>query len=109
MGKTWVSGSLLELCFFYAKYFAGVNALGNRRHRRRVPLPVWFAVAFLVVVLLGCLATIVYVNICGDPEGEEEESQEDEAMNGSWAVVLGGRVDHTDILNRNIEVHIDIR
>jgi len=87
----------------------GVNTAGNRRHRRRVPLPVWFAVAFLVVVLLGCLATIVYVNICGDPEGEEEESQEDgKAMNGSWAAVLGGRVDHTGILNRHIEV-VDLR
>ena len=105
-----MSGSLLELCFFYAKYFAGVNALGNRSHRRRVPLPVWFAVAFLVVVILGCLATIVYVNICGDPEGEEEESQEDgEAMNGCWGAVLGGRVEDTGILNRHIEVHIDIR
>ena len=99
-----------RVVFFYAKYFAGVNAVGNRRHRRRVPLPVWFSVAFLVVVLLGCLATIVYVNICGDPEGEEEESQEDgKAMNGSWAAVLGGRVEDTGILNRNIEVHIDIR
>ena len=103
-----MSGSLLELWLYCALYFAGVNAVGNRRHRRRVPLPVWFAVALLVVVLLGCLATIVYVNICGDTEGEEEKSQEDEAMNGSWAVVLGGRVDHTGILNRNIEVQIDI-
>ena len=43
-------------------------------------------------------------------EGEEEESQEDgEAMNGSWGAVLGGRVEDTGILNRNIEVHIDIR
>ena len=108
MRKTWVSGSLLELWLYFALYFAGVNALGNRRHRRRVPLPVWFAVAFLVVVLLGCLATIVYVNICGDPEGEEEESQEEEAMNGSWAAVLGGRVEDTGILNRHIEVHSDI-
>ena len=88
---------------------AGVNTAGNRRHRRRVPLPVWFAVALLVVVLLGCLATIVYVNICGDPEVEEEKIREVEAMNGSWAAVLGGRVEDTGILNRNIEVHIDIR
>ena len=88
---------------------AGVNTVGNRRHRRRVPLPVWFAVALLFVVLLGCLATIVYVNICGDPEVKEEKSEEDEAMNGSWAAVLGGRVEDTGILNQNIEVHIDIR
>ena len=105
-----MSGSLLELWLYCALCCAGVNAVGNRRHRRRVPLPVWFAVAFLVVVLLGCLATIVYVNICGDPEGEEEESQEDgKAMNGSWGAVLGGRVEDTGILNRHIEVHIDIR
>ena len=109
MRKTWVSGSLLELWLYCALYCAGINAIGNRRHRRRVPLPVWFAVALLVVVLLGCLATIVYVNICGDSEGEEEGSQEDEAMNGSWGAVLGGRVEDTGILNRNIEVHIDIR
>ena len=103
-----MSGSLLEL-WIYCALCAGVNTAGNRRHRRRVPLPVWFAVALLVVVLLGCLVTIVYVNICGDPEVKEEESQEDEAMNGSWAAVLGGRVEDTGILNRNIEVHIDIR
>ena len=101
-----MSGSILELWLFYTMC-TGVNTAGNRRHRRRVPLPVWFAVAFLVVVLLGCLATIVYVNICGDPE-REEEIGEDEAMNGSWAAVLGGRVEDTGILNRNIEVHIDI-
>ena len=102
-----MSRSLLELWIYCALCdCAGVNAIGNRRHRRRVPLPVWFAVALLVVVLLGCLVTIVYVNICGDPEGEEEESQEDEAMNGSWAAVLGGRVDHTGSLNRNIEVNL---
>ena len=48
----------------------------------------------------------MYVNICGDTEGREEESEEDEAMNGSWAAVLGGRVDHTGSLNRNIEVNL---
>ena len=103
-----MSGSLLEL-WLYCALCAGVNSVGNRRHRRRVPLPVWFAVALLVVVLLGCLVTIVYVNICGDPEVEEEKSEEVEAMNGSWAAVLGGRVEDTGILNRHIEVHIDIQ
>ena len=78
---------------------AGVTAV-NRRHRRRVPLSVWVAVALLVLVLFGCIATIAYVNLSGDTlqqEGEEERS----VTNGSWAIVLGGR---GDTFNRHIEV-----
>ena len=78
---------------------AGVTAV-NRRHRRRVPLSVWVAVALLVLVLFGCIATIAYVNLSGDTlqqEGEEERS----VTNGSWAIILGGR---GDTFNRHIEV-----
>ena len=78
---------------------AGVNAL-NRRHRRRVPLSVWVAVALLVLVLFGCIATIAYVNLSGDTL-EDEEEEERSAVKGSWAIVLGGR---GDTFNRHIEV-----
>ena len=75
---------------------SGVNGL-NRRHRRRVPLSVWVAVALLVLVLFGCIATIAYVNLSADTHGKEERS----LIKGSWAVVLGGRGDTS---NRHIEV-----
>jgi len=74
----------------------GVNAL-NRRHKRRIPLSVWVAVAVLVLVLFGCIATIAYVNLYGDSPDEKEEEEEKR----SWAVVLGGRGDTFD---RHIEV-----
>jgi len=74
----------------------GVNGL-NRRHRRRVPLSVWVAVALLVLVLFGCIATIAYVNLSADAHGEEERS----LIKGSWAIVLGGR---GDTFERHIEV-----
>jgi len=74
----------------------GVNGL-NRRHRRRVPLWVWVAVALLVFVLFGCIATIAYVNLSADTKQEEEMS----FIKGSWAIVLGGR---GDTFNRHIEV-----
>ena len=75
-------------------FVPGVNAL-NRRHKRRIPLSVWVAVAVLVLVLFGCIATIAYVNLYGDtPEKEEEEER-------SWADVLGGRGNTFD---RHIEV-----
>ena len=75
----------------------GVNGL-NRRHKRRIPLSVWVAVAVLVLVLFGCIATIAYVNLYGDSPDEKEEEEEEER---SWAVVLGGRGDTFD---RHIEV-----
>jgi len=83
---------------------AGVNALvgGNRRHRRRVPLSVWIAVAVLVLVLFGCIATIAYVNLSGDALDKEKE-EEGSNVEGSWAVVLAGRGD-TSALNRHVEV-----
>ena len=74
----------------------GVNGL-NRRHKRRIPLSVWVAVAVLVLVLFGCIATIAYVNLYGDSPDEKEEEEEER----SWAVVLGGRGDTFD---RHIEV-----
>ena len=77
-------------------FVSGVNGL-NRRHRRRVPLSVWVAVALLVLVLFGCIATIAYVNLSADAHGEEKIS----LIKGSWAIVLGGR---GDTFNRHIEV-----
>ena len=73
---------------------------GNRRHRRRVPLSVWIAVAVLVLVLFGCVATIAYVNLSGDPLDKEKEGSD---VEGSWAVVLAGRGD-TSAFNRHVEV-----
>ena len=80
-------------------FVTGVNAL-NRRHKRRIPLSVWVAVALLVLVLFGCIATIAYVNLSGDTL-EHEEEEERSAVKGSWAIVLGGREDTFD---RHIEV-----
>ena len=75
---------------------------GNRRHRRRVPLSVWIAVAVLVLVLFGCVATIAYVNLSGDAVDKEKE-EEGSDVEGSWAVVLAGRGD-TSAFNRHVEV-----
>lgn len=74
----------------------GINGL-NRRHRRRVPLSVWVAVAILVFVLFGCIAIIAYVNLSADTHGKEKRS----LTKGSWALVLGGR---EETFNRYIEV-----
>ena len=45
----------------------------------------WAAVGLGVVVVIGCAATIIYVNL------EEEESLA--LPEGSWALVLGGRLE----------------
>ena len=57
--------------------------MGLRKPRRRIPLWIWIGVGFLVLVLLGCVITIIYVN------SVEEAAP---ASQGSWVVVLGGTV-----------------
>ena len=92
----WVSKEYTSILVKIINIVSGVNGL-NRRHRRRVPLWVWVAVALLVFVLFGCIATIAYVNLSADTKQKEERS----FIKGSWAIVLGGR---GDTFNRHIEV-----
>ena len=60
------------------------DPVGLRKPKRRIPLWTWIGVGFLVLVLLGCVITIIYVNSVEEaaPGGQ-----------GSWVVVLGGTVE----------------